>query len=184
MTPEEATAVRFALLHETNPNHLVGFASALSPEHAVAASLLFARSQLLECRRGLGTEVTLHALGALNQLASTPPPEPPLIARTMKQALQSTAFATGANLPRLEHAVVNAAMDLLIDPNAPLPELPAAGQALAHALLCEIVPGIRLIHPMADRLVQTLPALTDERQHTERARWVRQYLAEEQVIPR
>ena len=181
MTPEEAAAIRFALLHETNPNHLIGFSSALSPEHVVAASLLFARAQLIERRRELGTAATLRALETLNQLASASAPEPSPSARAMKQALDSFARQTGIDFSLLEHAVVNAASDLLVNSEASLPELPPVGQALAHALLAEIAPGIRLIQPMADRLVQSLPALTSPGQRAERARWVRQYLEEARV---
>ena len=183
MTPDEAAAIRFALLHETNPNHLIGFASALSPEHAVAASLLFARAQLIERRRELGTATTLRALDVLNRLASEASLEPPPAARALKQALDAYAHATRTDPATLGHAVVNAASDLLVNPAAAMPELPPVGQALAHALLAEIVPGIRLIHPMTDRLMRTLSALTPPGQHAERARWVRQYLEEARVGP-
>ena len=50
LTARELSAIRHALRRESNPNHLVGFASALSPEHPVAASLLYAKSALLEQR--------------------------------------------------------------------------------------------------------------------------------------
>ena len=50
LTTRELSAIRHALRRESNPNHLVGFASALSPEYPVAASLLYAKSALLEQR--------------------------------------------------------------------------------------------------------------------------------------
>ena len=50
LSQSELFAIRRALAVETNPNHLVGFASSLSPEHPAAASLLFAKSALLELR--------------------------------------------------------------------------------------------------------------------------------------
>lgn len=50
LNPHELAAIRRALLSENNPSHLIGFASCLSPYFPVAASLLYARSQLLELR--------------------------------------------------------------------------------------------------------------------------------------
>lgn len=43
-------AIRRALATERNPNHLIGFAGALSPSYPSIASLLYARAQLLELR--------------------------------------------------------------------------------------------------------------------------------------
>lgn len=52
LTARELSAIRQALVRETNPNHLVGFASTLSPQYPAAASLLFAKSALIELRPG------------------------------------------------------------------------------------------------------------------------------------
>lgn len=46
----DLAAIRMALRGEMNPNHLVGFASALAADHPVSASLLYARGALLEQR--------------------------------------------------------------------------------------------------------------------------------------
>ena len=63
LSPAELFAVRRALVTEANPNHLVGFASSLTPGAPVAASLLFARSALLELRPRVRQD-TLAADGA------------------------------------------------------------------------------------------------------------------------
>ena len=72
LTPNELAAIRRALLIETNPSHLIGFASCLSPYFPVAASFLYARSQFLElreqtCQRDLATDgrAALESLRAL-----------------------------------------------------------------------------------------------------------------------
>lgn len=46
----EAFAVRRALSSERNPNHLIGFASVMSPTYPTIASLLYARAKLLQLR--------------------------------------------------------------------------------------------------------------------------------------
>lgn len=50
LSPDEAFAVRFALLSEDNPRHLAGFASTFEPYFPITASLLRTKSFLLECR--------------------------------------------------------------------------------------------------------------------------------------
>lgn len=50
LSDPERAAARNALLHETNPNPLIGFAGALGPSAPALASLLFASAQLLELR--------------------------------------------------------------------------------------------------------------------------------------
>ena len=71
LTGPELFAVRRALVHERNPNHLVGFASSLSPQHPIAASLLYARSALLEMRpRARQEELAADGRAAAERLAS------------------------------------------------------------------------------------------------------------------
>ena len=69
LTPAETVAIRRALLTEKNPSHLIGFASCLSPYFPVAASLLYARSQLLELReQSHQRDLAADGRGALDEL--------------------------------------------------------------------------------------------------------------------
>ena len=71
LTEPELFAIRRALVVETNPNHLVGFASSLSPQYPTAASLLYAKSALLELRpRAKQAELLENASRAARSLAS------------------------------------------------------------------------------------------------------------------
>ena len=64
LTPEESALVLHALRHEDNPRHLSGLASSFAPFFPIAASLLLARSNLLDVR-AIGTRARLsHANGA------------------------------------------------------------------------------------------------------------------------
>lgn len=56
----DLSAIRMALTSEMNPNHLIGFASTLSADHPVSASLLYARSALLEQRPRGNRDALIH----------------------------------------------------------------------------------------------------------------------------
>ena len=176
MTPEEAHAVRYALLHETNPTHLTGFASVLAPEHAVAASLLFARAQVLERRRTLGTPLMTALLDRINAVASAPPQG------SLEPGLAELA-AQLRSRPGLAHAVLAAAGDMVAQPmTTSLADLPPEAQGLVHRLLADVAPGVTppilVLKPIATSLLGSDPASTTPDKRAQRALWVGQYVRE------
>lgn len=183
MSPDEAAAIRYALLHETNGAHLTGFASALAPEEAVAASLLFARAQVLERRHELGRDRMRALLDAVNHVASEPPEayaEPGLTAQVAQ--LRAFAAARGLSPLALEHAVLAAAGDVVAKPSTSIAALPPPAQALVLGLIAsldpQITPPVLVLKPIASSLLRADPGATNAAQRAERARWVRQYLRE------
>lgn len=184
MTPEEAEAVRYALTHERNPTHLAGFASTLQPEEAVAASLLFARAQILERRRELGKKIYPRLLDMVSRIASTPPSA--AVRRSIAgevEAVRSYGAATGASV---DHAILGRASDMIASPGGvDLSALPGVVQNAILALIVPIfdrgAPPIAILHPMAAVLLRADPRATTPDQREHRARWVWQYLREQSL---
>lgn len=178
MTSAEAKAISYAIANETNPNHLVGFAAALAPEHAVPAGLLWARAQLIERRRSFA-HADLHAalahLAAIAEGRASVPTDP------SHATLTAQVYALSQPLhrdPRLIFCdVLKVAGSLAIDNSANVGDVPVPVADLARRLVCEITPGIRFVHPHAATL-PTSPMFTPPSQKEERARWVHQYLRE------
>ena len=179
----ELLAVRRALAVETNPNHLVGFASTLAPEHAVLASLLYARAQVIERRREMDPRLLVRALTTIRELAAVTdePLEPALV--DAKIAIDTFARATNVDPRILEHDILCASGDLVIDKDAPLTELPPPAALLARKLVAELTPGVRFVRPVATRLCRCGPEFTTPEQRAERDQWIRQYIREHQMGP-
>ena len=175
LTSDEASAILFALREETNPGHLISFAATLAPEHAVPAGLLWARAQLIERRREMPRALLEQALGELvavgeGRAALPTPPDLP----TLTAAVYLLAGPLRRDPRFLFGDVLKAAGDLAVDDSAGLRELPVPIAQLARALVVELVPGVRFVHPAAASL-PTSAMFTLPSQREDRARWVRQF---------
>lgn len=179
MTPPELAAVRYALARETNPSHLVGFAGALRPEHAYAASLLWARAQVLEHRHELGRATLASVLGrfpALLDARESGAVSPELAAA--RSELDRAARLLGVPVTQLEYQTRLAASDLVVEPRASFADVPPAVLALARLLVVEIVPGVRCLRPLCESLCPGATSMTTPAQHAMRVRWASQYARE------
>jgi hypothetical protein len=184
----ELAAVRRGVLVETNPNHLLGFAAALAPEHCVSASLLHARAETLELRRTIDPRALHSILAAIAALATQPAPpslhEAELLRR--RYAVDQAAAHLRTDPRILYGAVRSAAGDLVVDDTGRLDDLPAAVADLARALVERIevqgAPAVRVLNPSSVRIA--LPPSTGMTAHDQlerRARWVRQYAQEAMI---
>ena len=187
MTLPELAAVRRALACERNPNHLLGFAAALAPEHCVSASLLHARAELLEQRRCVDPRCLQAALAAVGAIAMTP------MAASAQHTLllqHRAAVDRYASLlrgdPRVLYAAVrSAAGDLVVDDSATLDELPSCVRDLSRSLVERVevsgVPVVRVLHPTSVRVALPPSGATVADQLERRGRWVRQYIQEARI---
>ena len=179
MSSAEANAVRAALRTEMNPNHLFGFAGALSPDHCIAACLLHARASALEGRRALGAQLPglLDTIAVLAERPSSSTIDQRLLLR------RRIELETLARLLRVPPAVLyrktrQTACELVLDDRALFPDVHQTILGLARPLILTIGP-VRVLDPAAVRT--TLPptaALSSPTERDERARWVRHYARE------
>ena len=182
MTAAEDLAFETALRRETNPNHLYGFAHAMSPDHCVSASFLYARGSALDLRRRMDRRAFHALLAALSPMAARGCPSTAHVdARSLARGrvlLDAIAHANHVD-PRMYYRLVRqTAGELVVDEQASLTDLPAPVASLARLLVLSVGP-VRVLDPAAVRA--SLPssnALANAPQREERARWVRHYVRE------
>ena len=176
MADAEAAAFRDALVGESIPSHLFGFASALAPDHCAAASLLHARGTLLEQRRMMSGTTLAQLLLALQKLAFDPAtvvaPQALLSGRRQLEALAASYRAPPALLYRKTRQTAG---EMVVDDGATFADVPHVVVATARALILQLGP-VRVVDPALVRLA--LPPtvhLTSPSEAEDRARWVRHY---------
>lgn len=180
MTAAELHAFREALLHETNPSHLFGFASALAPDHCTSASFLHARGTLLDKRRLLGPAAFTHTMGLITSLAleTEPPRTAPHTLLAARRALDE--FARNLHVPPaiLHRKARQSAGEMIMDEHAVFADVPHVIIAIARPLVLSVGP-VRVLDPSAVRLaLAPTTGLTSFSEAEDRARWVRHYARE------
>ena len=182
MSIPEADAVRAALRTEMNPNHLFGFAGALSPDHCIAACLLHARASALEGRRALGTQLpglldTIIVLAERSEYTTPSTVDPRLL---LRRRIELETLARRLRVPPavLYRKTRQTACELVLDDRALFPDVHQTILGLARPLVLTIGP-VRVLDPAAVRT--SLPptaGLSSLTERDERARWVRHYARE------
>ena len=178
MTNAEAAAFRDAIMGETIPSHLFGFASALAPDHCAAASLLHARGALLEQRRMMSGDTLAQLLLALQKLAFEPPAPPAATQHALlehRRQLEALAASHRAPPALLYRKARQTAGEMVVDNGSTFADVPHAVVAAARALIVQLGP-MRVVDPARVRLaLGTTVHLTSPSEAEDRARWVRHY---------
>ena len=186
MSHAEAMAFRDAIVSETIPSHLFGFASALAPDHCAAASLLHARGTLLEQRHMMNGRALAQLLLALQKLAFEPAAAPAAVEQALlgnRRQLEALAASYRAPPALLYRKTRQTAGEMVVDGRATFADVPHVVVAAARALIVQLGP-VRVVNPTRVRIA--LPPtvyLTLPSEAEDRARWVRHYQQAGRVRP-
>ena len=136
LAADETMALEKSILHDQNARHLAGLASTLEPSFPAAASVLRAKSDLIE-KRVLMNEANSRRL--VERAFQRPLPDQEKRIASARAAFESDAARSSIPLPVLRDGVRRAAIALLDDKNDPLQGHPASVQNLARALVTDHV---------------------------------------------
>ena len=136
LAADETMALEKSILHDQNARHLAGLASTLEPSFPAAASVLRAKSDLIE-KRVLMNEANSRRL--VERAFQRPLPDQEKRIASARAAFEADAVRSNIPLPVLRDGVRRAAIALLDDKNDPLQGHPASVQNLARVLVTDHV---------------------------------------------